>query len=355
MRTKRRGKKRKVPRCAWIGVGVFLAFLVFGISYQRILQPEDNSLYTQCITLCGIVFAILVAIFAMSGKKGALFGENVAAFFRFTPCVIVLAIMLGCLGMIIYCDAANLADRSDPNKNPSQAPSAGFEEPAVQVPPEESDAPVAVSKDPYLSLNAWEEDPFFKNIDQYYGYHVEEGDIPDSVRRLICNSLPAIGRRGRYPADLLNGQDSEYAKWTREANDYYEGYQFFSVRKLLPRYQEMLLQDEIQARKNADGLYQVSDNEKIISDRYINLGDFYKNSDTKLAFECYAEAFKLFQVAFRTCIAEGGDLATLELLSRRITNVADKMAGLEGMDSREQVMAPLVAEAFQKAVELKAF
>lgn len=356
MRVKKRAKKRMVPRWVILGGSVLGVFLIACILYQKILQPAGIDLYVYVIGIGGVILTAFVTIFAATLNKSAAFEDSIKRFLRQPICVIVLALMLGSLIMVVYCGVANVLVGSDPSKTPDSDPSVVPEDPTVQEPPvEASDAVAVVSKDPHLSLNAWEKDPFFKDIDQYYGYHVEEPTMVDTVYEIIQNSLSAIDRRGRYSTDALNGADSEYARWTRRANELYEGYTDFLEKNLLPDYQERLLADEIEARKNADGLYQVSDNEKIIGDRYINLGDFYRASDTKCAFGYYVEAFEMFQIAFRTCVAEGGDSATLKLLSNQITNVADKLTVLTGMDSREQVMAPLVAEAFQRVVELNEF
>lgn len=337
--------------------------LVISLVMHFLLQSVGVSLYRDFYTLVleielGLL-ALIGVLFVAGNIKKIEPKDVVGKFFRDTVVRVVciaMAITL-LLWLISGKEPGEQPDDPIPAETETSTPSGAMGENGS----ENADKPSQGENNyeqpqpsPYCSLVDWESDPFFLNIDKYCGYHVEEGDIPNQILVLIDRCLSDINVRESYSTDELNGEHSQYAIHTAQANELYKGYILLHNENILLDYQLQMLKDELEERRLADELYQVSDNKMIMGDTCIRIGDIYYNEkhDLNNAQEYYKRAFATFQDTYRTCIEEGADDETCQKIIDRLVFASDKITMLGGMDSREQTMAPLVVDAFKRLQEI---
>jgi len=301
--------------------------------------------------------AIIAAVFAVGKTKNLQPGQLFKKFIAWPLVIFWLIIMGVTLMMAVVSKDAPTSDNNTTNVD--SAPSSPDDEsskeatisngPALDQNEQMGTPEPATPSNPYLSFAEWESDPFLLSLDTYCGYHVQDEDAAGKIYFLISNCLEEISIRGYYDTALLNGKDSEYAKYTTRANELHHGYTILNDAQILADKRIEFLKEEIEARISADKLYQVSDNERIIGDIYLKLGDAcFPNGDISEAHDNYVQAFSWFQTSFRTAVAEGAGSATLDAIHRRIVNTKDKLLNLDGIDSREKSMAPKIVYAFEQ-------
>lgn len=345
--------KKKIIR--WILATIF-TFLGFGLVSWLCYQCGNPLNRVFFLTLLGVeatILAIIAGIFTV-GKTKNLPSDQLFKKFITWPLVIFLLITMGVtLTMAIVSKEAPASDNDVTNAD-SAPPSTDDESSKEPMNPKDpalnqGDQKEPPEPNPYLSLAEWESDAFLLSLDKYCGYHVKDEDAAAITYSLISNCLEEIPVRGRYNSALLEGQDSEYAQYTARANELYHGYGLLSDAQILVDKQFEFLKEEIENRKSADKLYQVSDNERTIGDSYLKLGNAsLSKGDISDAHDNYVQAFSWFQTTFRTAVAEGADSATLDAIYRRIVNTKDKLLNLDGIDSREKNMAPKIVYAFEQ-------
>lgn len=339
--------KGKVVR--WIIV-LFLALLAaLGIHYflRTLGVPLYRDFYGQLITVELAFLALFGALFVGSNRKKLAPQEAIINFFglKFT---LVVCIALA-LTLILW-----LVSGEKPEQPHSVPPASSGSSPKTdpgqgENSPQQAEPPMPV---PYCSLPEWEEDAFLLNLDKYCGYHVDDDDISPQVLGLLSQCLSDITFRGPYPPDELNGAGSLYASHTARANELRRGYDLLYGDDILLDYRIMMLEDELEERGLADQLYSVAINKKIMGDICLKLGDIYCNEiemeDLNKASEYYKRAFEIFLAAYRTCYEEGADEKTFRQILECLDLTSEKLSMLEGMDSREQKMAPIIVGALKQ-------
>lgn len=349
---------KKIFRWSLVAILIFLGFCLISWLCSCFDRPLTRNFFLNLLPVEASFLAIFVTFFAV-GKKVSQAPQLIKSFFTYRPVAIVAIIMAITLVMAVASkDAPAGAGGNDPaDSDDSQTVTynGSAKEPAVPdspVPDQNisTTAPEsAAPPEPYLSLAEWESDPFLLRLDTYCNYHVEEENVEDMVCSLLSKCWKEIPVRGRYDTDLLNGKDSEYAEHTAYANELRQGYTLLTDAQILRDKQLEFLNDEIRSRIDADGLYQVSENERIIGNIFLKLGDVcIQNRDISGAHENYTHAFSWFQTTFRTAVAEGADQAELEAIYGSIVNAKDKLLNLEGIDSHEKNMAPKIVYAFEQ-------
>ena len=332
-------------------IGIIICFLV--IEGLKSIFPvidglfDPNNFNALIAILIGTLTIVCTIYVACHGSPQTPFNSALKSFFENWIVKILFVIMLAVFLQFLLLEKTDSGGQPDSGEQPVNGGQPDTTGNNIQLnDKKQTDEPFI--KQPYLSLTDWEKDPFLLGIDNYCGYHVEGSDLAEVVFFLLEDCQKNIKVRGVYPHKSLNGTDSLYAGHTRRANELYKGYQLFAEQKILNDYQITLLEDTIKERKLADELFQVSDNQMIIGDSFLSLGNIFKEEDIGKAFECYQSAFSIFQSAYRTSIAEGESQTRLTDLAQRIQNSSDKLSMLTGMDSPVQTMAPIIASAYNR-------
>lgn len=350
--------KKKIFRWILITILIFLGFGLVSWLCRKCGNALSRSFFLALFGGEATIFTAFAAIFVGGNIKSFPPQQLFKKFCTCSPVIFALIILSATLVMAAVSKDVPASENNDTVKVDSTQPKTD-DESSKKLPVHDDPvldqndltvAPESVAPPkPYLSLAEWENDPFLLHLDTYCNYHVEDKDVADIVCSLLSECQEEISVRGRYDTDLLEGKDSEYAEHTAYANELREGYMLLNNAQILPDKQLEFLNDEIQNRIAADGLYQVSDNERIIGDIYLKLGDAcLLNGNIADAHKNYVQAFSWFQTTFRTAVAEGAASATLDTIHGRIVNTKDKLLNLDGIDSREKSMAPKIVYAFEQ-------
>lgn len=341
----KRSTIKNFVRWALVTLLVFLAFWVAARVFKFFGHPMGQDTYDTILGIEIGALAVLGTIFNVNNKCS--FSERIKKFFS-EWLVILLCIVLFATLFFLIISGDRVATEQTPD-SPGQEASDG----TGQSPSDEENKGAQPSEPaaPYLSLAEWEEDSFFLHLDQYCGYHVENEEMEQMIFSLLSTCQSEIEVRGHYPDDTLNA--GEYATHATRANQLRSVHDFMKSEEILPDKQIAFLEEEIEERKLADDLYRVSDNEAIIGNNYLKLGNIaQKSGDTAKAHKHYAQAFEWFQTSYRTAVAEGETADTLKSFINQMINAKDKLLNLDGIDSPERTMAPKVTNVLERLLEV---